>query len=596
MAEYYGYAERDANAYVDWAKLGQNLTETVTNAYAIREQRKKDLDAIMEQNYDELVNAPSGLNQDINKSITNHVGNTKQFLLQANKLLKSGILKPEDYTLIMQNQKEDNKAIFDNAKRWQDAWATMQDAVKSGKGSRAMLDVGSDVASFGKFKDMDFMINPVTGRVNAAKMNIGPNGERIKGESMSMQQLNVLMNQNIDKYDLTNHLVNVEKVIGDNTISILRKAGIRSQGSIANVTDKATKDTFEAAYATFAKEIKANAFNSMSILIDHQGTIPSADEIDAMLKKKTITAAEATLMKSMAGESYRLSTNPADRGNPNVIYYEDPEGDGSFNPILTETQKKIVDKYIRDQFIGMIDHTEEKKATSQVSDDRNAAGINQEQVRKDSGVVGQHVGYLLSGNPDQAMNAKEFFLNYTDGQNNRVFKNVTVDKEGNFSITNAKTGDKFDFNLKTTNADAKRELALKIFGAVSSPTGALDSDYYMKTAMETGGKTVTRYEGSRSVPDAAPSRQAYAGDTFVTDIVLNRTGNTATNLQKKLPKGYTVEQGTVFDDVRIVKIGADGKPESYSDWFPINNPEDKKSASQGFADYLNAQQKGGELD
>jgi hypothetical protein len=594
MAEYYGYAERDANAYVDWGKLGQNLTETVTAAYKLREDRKKQLDTVMEENYDELVNAPSGLNQDINKSITNHVGNTKQFLLQANKLLKSGVLRPEDYTLIMQNQKEDNKAIFDNAKNWQTAWAKIQDDVNSGKGSRAMKDIASDVASFGKFKDMDFMINPVTGRVNASKMNIGPNGERIKGESMTMQQLNVLMNQNIDKYDLTNHLVNVEKIIGDNTVATLVKARIRSQGSITSVTDKSTKDTFENAYATFAKEIKANAFNSMSILIDHQGAIPLEKEIDEMLKNKTITAAEATLMKSMAGQSYRLSTNAADKGKPDVIYYEDPEGDGSFEPILNDTQKKIVDKFVRDQFIGLIDRTEEKKATTQVSDDRNAAGIGQEQSRKDSGLVGKHVGYLLSGNMGQAEGAKEFFLNYTTGPNNeRVFDNVSI-TNGVFHMRNIKTGQEFDFNLKDSN---KQVLAEKIFSAVSQPTGAFDSDYYMQEAMKSGGKTVTRFEGTKSSRAESTPKQGYTSDDFITDIVVDEDLTSAKNLQARLPSGYIIETGGGFSDkIRIIKRNAKKEEIGYSDWFSLENTESKKVASEGIAAYLNANQKSGELD
>jgi hypothetical protein len=417
MAEYYGYAERDANSYVDWGKLGQNLTETVETAYKIREDRKKQLDKIMNENYSELVNAPSGLNQDINKSITSHVGNTKKFLLQANKMLKAGILSPEDYTLIMQNQKEDNKAIFDNAKNWQTAWATMQDAIRSGKGSRAMLDVASDVASFGKFKDMQFMINNVTGRVNAAKMNRGEDGALTKGESMTMQQLNVLMNQNIDKYKLTDRLVNIESVIGESTLSFLKEATIKSKGSITEITDKSVTERFNDAYNTFASEIKANNFNSMSILIDHKGTIPFKDEIDAMEKKGTITAEEANQLRSNAGKTYRLSTDINDFGKQDVIFYEDPDGDGSFEPVLSKTQKKVVDKYIKDQFIGLIDRKEKITMVEQLSrNEQSEASIKRGDLQKQKDAAVGAWDKLRSGDSQEKKAAANTILGTTIAQ------------------------------------------------------------------------------------------------------------------------------------------------------------------------------------
>ena len=491
MAEYYGYAERDANAYVDWGKLGQNLTETVQAAYALREKRKKDLDDIMEQNYNDLVNAPSGLNKDINKTITDHVSNTKQFLLRANKLLKSGILRPEDYTLIMQNQKEDNNAIFQNAKNWQDAWAKIQDDVKNGKGSRAMLDLASETASFGKFNNMDFMINPVTGRVNASKMIIDANGDRIKGESMTMQQLNVLMNQNIDKYDLTSHLANVESIVGENVVSNLVKARIRSQGSITNIADKSTKDSFEDAYATFAKEIVSNPVNSMSILMDYQGRIPKDDEIDAMLKAKPplITQAEADEMRRMAGESYIVSTNPNDYGKPNVIYYQDKVGDGSFEPKLTDAQSKVVDKFIRDQFIGLIDHKEEKAVVQAVPDDFNLGRANYNLEQQRAAEIGRQMGLLTSGTEDDKRKAVAFFTNQRKSDGSYVFKDVKLDDQGNFTLEDTK-GNKLNYNIK---GNSKLNSGMQVFSAFENAYGegkTLSRDIFRKEMMNAGSKDI----------------------------------------------------------------------------------------------------------
>jgi len=514
MAEYYGYAERDANAYVDWGKLGENLTETVQAAYKIRTERKQKLDEVMQQNYKELADAPSGLNQDINKTITSHVGNTKEFLLRANKLLKAGVLRPEDYTLIMQNQKEDNKAIFDNAKNWQSAWATMQDAVNSGKGSRGMLDVGSDVESFGKFNNMDFMINPVTGRVNASKMIIGTKGERIKGESMTMQQLNVLMNQNIDKYDLTKVLTNAESVMGENKIATFKAARRGKNGEIIEIEDKETKASFDDAYETFAKAIKANPFNTMSILIDHQGAMPSDSEIDAMLNAKPplITAAEADSMKTMAKESYRLSTNPADKDKPNVIYYQDKEGDGSRVPILNDTQKKVVDKYIKDQFLGLIDHKETKGAVAPIGDYHKTEGEGSAETKKYNGeMFGQNVANAVYGKTQEDIDKG---LRGMAGLGNIKY----VTKEGNTLYVYT---DKNEPSAYTLTDDNKDDVFNQIIQGAAEQAGAnnyIDPSAAKMKALqivkERGYTKVGNFKGATTDrrPKATETKASGAGD------------------------------------------------------------------------------------
>ena len=486
MAEYYGYAERDANAYVDWGKLGQNLTETVQAAYKIREERKKKLDDIMEANYNELVNAPSGLNQDINKSITSHVGHTKEFLLRANKLLKAGVLRPEDYTLIMQNQKEDNKAIFDNAKNWQTAWAKTLDAVASGKGSKAMLDLMSDVESFGKFNNMDFMINPVTGRVNASKMIINGNGERIKGESMTMQQLNVLMNQNIDKYKLTDKLVALQGQMGENIISKFREARIQKNGQIGEITDKRIRADYDITKKTFIDEITANPINTLSILMDYKNTIPSDNEINAMLNAKPplITAAEANEMRSMAGKAYRTSTNPNDFGKADVIYYEDKEGDGSRVARLTTAQEKVVNKFASDQFDGLIDHKESNQAIGEISQ-ATAVSIGQQDKKQRSDTFGELIGALVSGTPKEKMKASAALNNMKDGEGNAIGNRVEVSPDGRVTFIDA-NGRINPFNI--TGGD-KEASGMQMYTMFAAPF-ELDKEQFRRKLMNTGSKDV----------------------------------------------------------------------------------------------------------
>jgi hypothetical protein len=462
MATYYGYAERDANSYVDWGQLGQNLTDTVQTAYKIREDRKAALDKAMQDNYAELANSPTGENQDINGAVTGFADNSKQYLLQVNKLLKAGVLQPKDYTLIMQNIQEDTKALFDNAKNWQTAYGKILERNKNNTGSKAELDLAADVAAFGKFKNLNLMINPTTGRVSGAQMTTGPNGEQIKGDTKSMQQLNVLMNQPIDKYQLTDKLSSLEEKLGANQISIFRAARIQANGQITEIQDKSLKASFDAAKNGFINEVMANPFNVMSILTDYQGVIPGTTD------------------------AYKVSTNPADRGKPNVIMYVDPDGDGSYTPEFTPAQRKAAEQYTTDQFLGLIDRKEANQAIGEISQ-TTAASFGQQDKLTKTDMFGQQVGYLLSGTPEQKLAAASFFNGLVDKDGNPVGgQTIRVDKSG--KVTYIGTDGIIDkYNIAGLD---KAQAGNQFFSMYAAPFD-LDAKRYQQQVIKTGGKNVT---------------------------------------------------------------------------------------------------------
>lgn len=542
MAEYYGYAERDANAYVDWGKLGQNLTETVQTAYKLREERKAKLDEVMQKNYAALADAPSGLNQDINKTITSHVGNTKKFLLQANKMLKAGLLTPEDYTLIMQNQKEDNKAIFDNAKNWQTAWAKIQDDVITNKSSRALLDIASTVASFGKFKNTDFMINPVTGRVNAAKMNVDPvTGERTKGESMTMQQMNVLMNQDIPKYDITGNLINAEKALGENVMSTLRRGAIQSQGGIRNVTDKTLKKTFDAAAETFYQQQTANPFNTLSILMDHLGSEPG-------------TATPYTVS---------MDENDRKKNDPSIIMLIDPDGDGSFTPDLTDAQKAAAKKYITDQFVGMIDRKEESQVVSAITPSYEPEYIAKGRAaEKEKQTAVGAWDQLRWGNSEEKLNAANTLLGTDRAKEEGLIDIDMTSNPGNVILKYEDSAKNRTVKI-TDNGEQWSAIGVELHGET-------DKDKAKKAAGGTWSKPLTEdYTGVRAIrqgSDYTSQMSNYVGQVVPESIVEDDYKATAANLNDKLKDlGFTVK-----GDYELGLSGA-------SDYIIITAPDGTKS-------------------
>jgi hypothetical protein len=539
MAEYYGYAERDANSYVDWGKLGQNLTETVETAYKLREEKKQKLDEIMQKNYAELANSPTGQNQDINSAIVQHADNSKQYLLQINKLLKAGILQPKDYTLINQNLGEDTKALFNNAKNWQTAYGKILERNKNNEGSKVELDISADVAAFGKFKDMQFMINPTTGRLSAAEMITGPDGEQIKGDSKSMQQINVLMNQPIDKYKLTDKLVNAEKTIGEFVNDTLVRGQIQKQGSITKVEDKAIKETFTAAKNTFVSEIMANPFNVMSILADYVGTVPGTST------------------------PYKASTKPTDRGNEGVIMYVDPDGDGSYQPELTEQQRKAAEEYVTNQFVGMIDRKVTRQVVSQAqrNDEPQYVREGREAQEKKDAAVGAW-DKLRSGTVEEKQAAAQTLVGTTIAQESGLIDIDLVSQPGKVI-------------LRYDDPKKNRTIPISEKGAEWSAIGVeLHGENDVNKARKAAGnswakpiiKDYTNVRASRQGSNFSSQMSEYTSQVVPQSIVEDDYAKTASLLNERFSNlGFTVK-----GDYEVGITGA-------SDYVIITAPDGSKS-------------------
>lgn len=471
MAEYYGYAEKDASSQVNWAEIGKNLSDTIQEGYRIREEKKTLLDKAMQDNLQELAKSPEGQNTNINGAVLSHADNSKQYLLQINKMLKNGTLKPKDYTLMMQNLSDDTKMIFDNAKGWQDAYGKILESVKpGGDGSLAGLDLAADVAAFGQFKNLQFIINPATGQVNGSIMKKDANGGQVIEQTKTMQQLKVLMNQPIKKYKLTDVLVAQEKTIGEWVNSTEVRAQIQQNGSITKVTDKRISSHFNDAMDTYMKEVMANPYQVMSILRDSQGVNPKT------------------------GEAYKVSTIKNDK-DPNNIYCGSPEGDGSYVPEFTAEQTAVAKKYVRDQFIGMIDHSKEINAVGAIAE-KSAAGYGEQDKIDKSEEIGREMGLLVSGNDVDKRGAITFFEGIRDSENKPIFGRVSINEAGqiNFKGAGGAKGRKDQVSIKGAS---KKNAAMQMYSQFENTYGpsGLNRKVFFNAMMKAGGKNVVLPRG-----------------------------------------------------------------------------------------------------
>ena len=100
---YYKYAERGADTRVDWGAISTNLVKTLKAQEADREKQRQEIDKESVAVGKRLADAPQGANKAASTWILNASADAAQLMMTQNRLLKSGIVDPRDFTINRQN-------------------------------------------------------------------------------------------------------------------------------------------------------------------------------------------------------------------------------------------------------------------------------------------------------------------------------------------------------------------------------------------------------------------------------------------------------------------------------------------------------------
>ena len=112
METYYKYAERQADSFVNWAEIGKNLTDMLQREFQIREQKKAAIDQATRESLKELSNQPTGQHEGLNAWSLKYADEAREAILLQDRLLKKGILKLKDYTIMRQNLNDGTDELY----------------------------------------------------------------------------------------------------------------------------------------------------------------------------------------------------------------------------------------------------------------------------------------------------------------------------------------------------------------------------------------------------------------------------------------------------------------------------------------------------
>ena len=204
---YYKYKPRDPQVQVNWTEAASNLTAVIQDEVTLRNEKKSAIDEATREYQDQLNNQPQGESTSIREWGLKFGDQAQKQMMMQEQLLKSGMLNPNDYTLMRQNLVDGTDQAFSLMEHYQEVYANKMERMKSqdiATSSQALeVWMMENAEGFANFNNSQLSINPETGKVTAAMMRTNSEtGEReLTKDPNQFVAVSSLQGQILTEYD-----------------------------------------------------------------------------------------------------------------------------------------------------------------------------------------------------------------------------------------------------------------------------------------------------------------------------------------------------------------------------------------------------------
>tara|TARA_R100001443_G_scaffold53483_4_gene65118 strand:+ start:1024 stop:3102 length:2079 start_codon:yes stop_codon:yes gene_type:complete len=213
---------------VNWGQVAADVTKGLT---AIRDQREAAKQKINEDTNAALaelseiaeVSAPS-----MNSLLIDGSDFSKNTLQTAMQAVRSGLMDPKDYMLIMQNQKDGYKSLSNYAKNYDAKYKEGTERIKNGEAANLEEFFRSTGFSFGNTKNKKLWTDPATGELVLVEMIPDPDNP---GKFMMPSRKN-----NTDKYQTPSSMLNLINY-QENARNLSEDVKTLVTGNLAEITE-----------------------------------------------------------------------------------------------------------------------------------------------------------------------------------------------------------------------------------------------------------------------------------------------------------------------------------------------------------------------
>jgi hypothetical protein len=327
MATFYKYAERNAQSQINWAEVGRNITDTLSEEAKLREEKIAAIDENTRQLGLTLQDNPQGEHEGLNQWSLDYAANAQQMRLIQDRLLKSGQLKVNDYTKMRQNLSDGTDGIFAALEEYQTEYADKMERYRNGDSQPLEQWTMAQAEGLANFSTHKPVIDSMSSEVFIAKMTDGKIDEN-PNNYVSVSTLRNRIKGKFDRFKTDDYaekiasgfgveILEVAKKMGTTWGKIITKEGVR--GTI-NPKDQAAIDSYNIAENAAVSSALTNPYKFTSILSDN-GYSFTFDPKEATANKKLILLkndpkngypvpnTEGTNYKAQMGEADKLLRN-----------------------------------------------------------------------------------------------------------------------------------------------------------------------------------------------------------------------------------------------------------------------------------------------
>ena len=543
---YYKYAERQADSYVNWAEIGNNMSSMLVEENKIREDKKAYLDEQTRKNLLEISKIPEGSDVSARAAALELADNASKYLLMQEKEFKAGRLKTKDYLTGRQNTMDDIGASFDTLEAYQKVFGEKMQRGKDGISSQGEMLQMANVEGYGNWKESGFIFDPVTGRVMAAKRD--KKGVLDPTTAVSLNYLNSLIQEKWDKANVDADLEKVVKSFGTYINDIQTTAATTGKQGVVTTKEGIMNSSDFATYENQLIQAQlANPYYAGSVLFDY---------VD----------------KDASGKDYYLTNDKNDK-DPAAIHQDGTE------IVLTAEQNKAAEDYLRMRARTMYDSKTTVKVGSQVQRQDRDSDYTRAADKKSVAWYAKNIADMLGGDAGVGSNGANSLSAQIGSQISKTATGYTItgfDDKGNPSGTN--------------NFGYEENIVRSIIGALGIPASEFDEVEKQVNSLLGGNLNKTDFfETAAKAKKTEEVETDYTSNvTAINDglgygedgILIDKAETTVANLNNLYKGlGFTItakNTGTFGQNNYVVFTNESGVPTE----FEISTPQDDKIKEQ----------------
>ena len=558
---FYKYGERDAISFVDWSKVGQNFTTMVDEELKRREDEKAAIQKGVDETMKFINDNPIGDYDVANDFSLAHAKNAQEYLLMADKLLKAGKIKPQDFVRMRENLNTGTQGIYEVAEAYQARYEQVMDDINSGDPqlSNLVYSQMESLEGIGKLKNTDAIIDTSSGRVNLTKYTVGNDGVKKYTDGYTTNELKAFLSSDIKRFNV-------------------KDASKQAADSLGGLTEQYFDEAQRAGGVHVLRQ-SVNRYDSSELKGVKEGYQRWLDNtVDSYMSD---VQRASILVDFLQGEGYRAVTNRQDfdKDKTGKLLYIKPNGELEFQDGQEE--------YARETLKNQINYSIEQKYQEKTGGTKAYAPTRARRSgdsRLNANEVINMMGMLYYGNQSQIKSATDYFRD--------VIPNAEkVDRQRDRLIVTFTDGSSRDFDIEGRTQKEFIESATPLLSGEVDLSGALSRARFDPTQIKSD------FSDSSIVVSAVQKARNFVDEIFSTapkerlqltreiNSIYSNLGFRAEPLARGRLRIYAPndEQGTVFnrEDLQDVKEFIKGNitmeaASSASDFmsnYTANNPQ-----------------------